>query len=322
MRTARVIAALSLLLICLPAAADTIRADRYDSQYLALGAQPQYESVGRIDLRAKNGSFIGSGTLIAPDWVLTAGHMLDRARSLSFTIEGTTYSADRWVANPGWRGSLSSGTDIGLMHLSSSVAGIAPAQRYTGGSELGATATFVGYGRTGTGVTGATIFDGQKRGAQNVLDAYYPTRKSVNNRILMADFDSPTNPSESRLGSASPLDLEGLIAPGDSGGGVFIDVGTQTFLAGVNSFGLAYDGKVDSDYGDLSGHTRVSSFNAWINSILGPAAFYGTMTGLSAGGGLGDASAMNGAVPEPASMTLLVLGGAVLAFRRKLRRTA
>lgn len=323
MKTMKLLAATSLLLsVSLSLTADVIRADRSDSQYLALGAQPQYESVGRLDITSRNGRFLGSGTLIASDWVLTAGHCLDKVKSLNFTVGGATYTADRWVANPGWKGNLNSGTDIGLLHLSQAVENVDPATLYAGSSELGTEGTFVGYGMTGTGITGATILDYQKRAAQNMLDSYLAGRKTVNTNVLLADFDNPKNSKDSKFGSSVPLDLEGLIAPGDSGGGLFIDVGGVTYLAGVHSFGAATDGKVDSDYGDYSGDTRVSAFNAWISSILGPAPI--SMNGTALTAGEGNTRAMNvfNAIPEPASLTLMALGGALMLLRRRSKMVA
>ena len=37
-------------------------------------------------------------------------------------------------------------------------------------------------------------------------------------------------------GETPPLPLEGCVAPGDSGGGVFITIDSQDYLAGVISF--------------------------------------------------------------------------------------
>jgi hypothetical protein len=286
------------------APAGTIRHDRSDSQYLALGAGADYLSVGRFQGSTGTSNYSASGTLIAPDWVLTAGHVVDAAQSLIFTLNGTRYSATNWVANPQWKGDLLAGYDIGLVHLSSPVTNVQPATRYTGTSEVGRVGTAVGYGMTGTGLTGTTIFDGQKRGEQNVID------KLQNSRLFLSDFDSPSKRTESKMGSNRPLDLEGLIGPGDSGGGVFINVGGKAYLAGVNSFAGAYDGKVDSDYGDISGHVRVSAFNSWIDSVIGMKPVVSAAAPQSA--------SIN-AVPEPATWLLLLLGSLTLLIVRRLR---
>jgi len=292
--------------------AGTIRHDRSDQLYLNLGAQPAYASVGQLKFSTPNGNYLGSGTLIASNWVLTAAHCVDTATTMQFNVGGGTYSGGRWFAYPQWNGNLAAGYDIGLIQLTAPVSAITPATRYRGQSEIGRTATFVGYGMTGTGLTGAIKYDGKKRGGQNVLDRFY-SGSNKTGRILMADFDNPLNKKDNRYGSATPLNLEYLIAPGDSGGGVFVDFGSGPVLVGVNSFGGAYDGKVDSDYGDVSGSTRVSAFNAWIDSFVG----YSTLAGKTSANGTDSLPAKLSAVPEPASMSLLVLG--VLAFLRRRR---
>ena len=60
-----------------------------------------------------------------------------------------------------------------------------------------------------------------------------------------------------------------MTAPGDSGGGMFIDVDGIDYLAGVTSFGLAFDGDLDADYGDMGGYIRTSHFVDWIESVTG-----------------------------------------------------
>lgn len=292
------------------ASAIVIRADRSDSQYLDLAKSSAYASVGRFDGATSAFGFIASGTLIAPDWVLTAGHVVDQATSLNFSIGGSTYAANQMVANPSWNGDLLAGYDIALVHLSKSVPGITPAKRYTGNMERGVTTTMVGYGMTGNGLTGSTGLDGNKRAAQNVIDQYQ------NSRLMLADFDNPKNRSDSSMGSSTALTLEGMIAPGDSGGGMFITSGKNTYLAGVTSFAGAFDGQVNSDYGDLGGFTRVSAFNAWIDSVM--SSYTAAMSSTVAQNATGSVMATMSPVPEPSSLVLLLSGAlALFAWRRR-----
>jgi len=305
------------------ASAIVLRDDRADNQYLNLGAAPAYSSVGQV---VTDGWF-GSGTLIAPNWVLTAAHVVDNASNLRFSLNGTTYTAAQSIVHPNWNGDLSKGYDIGLIRLVEDVAastGIAPAERYTGKSEVGAVGTAVGYGKTGTGETGATTFDGQKRAMNNAIDTFFRT-PGKEPRLFGSDFDSPTRPLESTLGSSLPLDLEGMIAPGDSGGGLFLNINGKDFLAGINSFGSAMDGLMDSDYGDVAGYVRVSAFNAWIDSLLGSDGDGGS------GGGKGnrphgvDAAGFYAAggmetIPEPSTLAMALsglVGLGLLVWRRR-----
>jgi Trypsin len=318
--------ALICVIVCASSTyAGVVRDDRSDSLYQSLGASPSYASVGQFLGSTSASGFAASGTLIAPNWVLTAAHVVDQATSLTFNIGGSSYTASQWAYHSNWTGDLAAGYDIALVKLSTSPAGITPALRYTGSDELGRIGTSVGYGKTGTGLTGAITFDGLKRAGENVIDRFY---SGGNKRIFLSDFDNPTNLSDSFSGSSIPLNLEYLIAPGDSGGGVFADFGSGPQLTGVHSFGMARDGVINFDYGDISGHTRVSLFNSWID----------TMIGSGGGGGGGGGKGGKGrrftgnefgfdavwavAVPEPTALYLILLGtcGLVFSRLRPLRR--
>ncbi len=236
------------------ARASTIRHDRSDSLYLNLAAQ--YPASGLV---RKSGT-LGSGTLIAPDWVLTAKHVsAPLGEWQTFTINGHTYSADT--------SSYHRHPDVGdvymdyaLFQLTQSVPGIEPAWLYhpSFGSLLGREGTLVGYGRTGTGLTGDIEPSGTKRACQNMIDVY--VREPYTFR---SDFDNPLNPGDSSMGSSVPLDLEGSVAPGDSGGGVYVDINGRSFVAGVTASYWWRDGTGDADYGDGGGFMNVGSIFDW-----------------------------------------------------------
>jgi hypothetical protein len=266
----------------------TIRDDQPDSSYLALATNVEYASVGTI---VNDWDYHGSAILITPDWVLTAAHNLILASSATFTINGTAYTSSQLYINPGWVNSNPfGGNDFGLVHLSTPVNSVTPAMLYTGSSETGMVGTFVGFGYTGTGTNGWKTLDNQKRAFQDIIDGNFGNPAL----LLGADFDNPHNPADNGFGDPTPLTLEGCVAPGDSGGGVFITVGSQTYLEGVISLVAAADGNANSDYGDASGFGRVSAFNPWIMSTI----------------------------PEPSVSLLLVAGaglGILLGRRRRHR---
>jgi hypothetical protein len=275
------------------------RDDVADSQYTNLANQPQFAAVGKV-LVGSTGA--GSGTVIANGWwVLTAAHVVAGASvsSISFQIGASTYTAQNVFIHPSYSFPTA---DIALIELNAPVAGVTPAQIYTGTNEIGKQGHSVGYGSTGTGITGyISNTYGTKRAMRNIIDLIiFPNGTiSPNGTILLSDFDSPGD-ANNGLGSGSsptPLDLEGIVAPGDSGGPVFIEEGGIWYIAGVHSFisdpgPPAGNGQNDARYGDIMGSTRVSSYAGWINSV----------------------------VPEPASMTALAIGLIGLLARRRRSR--
>ncbi|MEI8375306.1 MAG: trypsin-like serine protease [Planctomycetota bacterium] len=311
------IAVVLLLLVgsgAVPVQAIVVRDTQNDSLYRTLGSSVPYESVGQFMGTTTKSGFMASGTLVSPEWVLTAAHVVDNAKTISFSIGGQTYQVDRKIVYPGWNGNLWSGYDIGLVHLAKPVDNIKPAQLYTGTSELNQADTVVGFGKTGTGNSGDTKSDGLKRGAQNVIS------QIEHKRLLVADFDNPLPVGAVPLGYSRALPLEGLIAPGDSGGGLFITTSTGTYLAGVNSFVGSDFGRPRSVYGNFSGHTRVSAFSDWIEALVrgeDPVPIDASEENSTSPSTTSPRLAAYPA-PEPGSLTLLAAAAMMLGISRYL----
>ena len=251
-----------------PAAAGTIRHDRPDSSYTSLAAS--YPSVGSLTWD----TYICSATLIEENWILSAGHCLDAvglsASDWTFDLTasgGGVHLGTERVVNPGWTGDTKTGTDIALLKLATSETTVAPATINTSTAEVGKTATHVGYGVSGDGQSGITSPAGTKRAGQNVIDVDGSSVAEYSSDILFEDFDSGLA-GDNWSGTATQLDLEYLIAGGDSGGAIFMDFGAGEVVAGVHSFIASVDGNLDADYGDIAGSIRVSSYSGWISSSV------------------------------------------------------
>ncbi len=264
-------AAVAVGVVVPQASAGTRRHDKLDSDFVNLAKQWPYQTVGLLEF----GGALASGVLVSRQWVVTAAHCVDtHPAGMTFNLNGTLYEAETWFPHPNWTGDVAAGWDIGLVKLKTAVPStIEPVRRYRGQSELGKEGTTVGFGRTGTGMTGDTQDAGTKRAGRNIIDVL-GTAQGYSDRILMADFDRPGYPQESSWGSTAPVAMEYSPARGDSGGGLFIQDGGYWQVCGLTSFGEAgpanapHDDGPNAAYGDLMGWTRVSSFNDWIDSFI------------------------------------------------------
>jgi autotransporter-associated beta strand protein len=143
------------------------------------------------------------------------------------------------------------------------------------GSELNQTATIIGCGTVGTGLTGASYSNwGNRQGIQNTIDAFGGQLTSNGHNIatitngqssdlMFTDFDQPGNPAASIMGGGTPLPLEGCSTAGDSGGGLFLTENGNTYLAGVTDLVGALNtnplsNASDGHYGDYNTYTRVA----------------------------------------------------------------
>src|SRR4029079_7789736 len=114
-----------------------------------------------------------------------------------------------------------------------------PASRFTSSDELGRVGTSVGFGVFATGTMKANPLEltSLKRAGTNMIDAQGNSAYAgAGDNIIAADFDDPGNADNlNSYGSVDPLNLEYCVTSGDSGGGVFVDVGSRSFIAAVHS---------------------------------------------------------------------------------------
>ncbi|MCM2254748.1 MAG: S1 family peptidase [Vicinamibacteria bacterium] len=238
----RVFLASGLLVLAIPAPAVLVRHDRDDAAYRALAERLPF--AGAFDKA-------GGGTLVGPRLVLTAAHVAQAVerRGLGFELAGVRHVVAAVERHPEWRDAgPGSPHDLALVRLAEPAAAT-PAEVCATPSTEGDAVLLAGRGDTGTGLTGPRPSDGAVRAAQN-----HVLRRDGGFVVLR--FDGPP-------GGAA---LEGLGAPGDSGGGLFRDA-AQPCLLGVSAWGDG-DGNGPGRYGALDGYTDLVADAAWLRAAM------------------------------------------------------
>jgi len=237
---------LPLLMISQSSSAIVMRHDKSSEAYQV--AYEQYPSVINLDFLM--------GTLIAPQWIVTAAHgtpLMPGGQQL--TINGEQYRVENIVVHPDYAPEspkFQQDHDIALLKLDKPVKGVRPAGLYSKNDEVTNNVWFVGEGLVGNGRDGLT---GEPEGlnhAQNLVD-------KTDEKWLYFDFDAP---------GQDALSLEGVSGPGDSGGPAFIKNSSGLLLAGVSSNQLDNDDGEVNVYGVIERYTRVSTHISWITNTM------------------------------------------------------
>jgi hypothetical protein len=230
--------------------------------------------------------------------VLTAAHCLTDTFGSLNAISGDitfplptgneeTIQLTRYSVHPDWAGDLRAGGDLAVVGLQRSAS--SRIQRYNiyfQQNELGHVVELVGFGITGSGATGDAFYDGRRRGGLNRLDGTFVntldrfTGWTAGSNTFLIDFDDGSAAHDALMSfglSDRGLGLyEVFPAPGDSGAPAFLD----GRIVAISSFGTRFvrsDGTtpdIDSDlnrsFGELSGLTRLSGYEAWLIATVVP----------------------------------------------------
>ncbi|MEO0587459.1 MAG: PEP-CTERM sorting domain-containing protein, partial [Planctomycetota bacterium] len=253
-------------------------------------------------------------SVTAPSGVIDVSDLVDS--TIRFELPGGdmtyTFRADDVTVHPLFNGTLQDGWDVAIIDLGEVVDPSVPRYDiYTGPTQdllnisdpqNDLAHIRFGYGRTGTGATGAVTASGQKRFGLNVYD------RSFSSARLVLDFDNGTaaNDYHTQLlpGKFAHLGLgadEAVSAPGDSGGPSFIPdplspgdyliAGVSSYSTRSSSVGSDIDGIINSTFGELAIDANVSELSTFIIDN----------------------------VPEPATVALMAVGLFAIVGRRGVR---
>jgi TonB family protein len=204
--------------------------------------QAQYPSV--IDL-----NFL-TGTLITPQWILTAAHgTLYMPGNQEVIINKQKYYVEFIIEHPKYnKDNLNH--DMALLKLNRPVLDVVPTDIYTLADEKNQHVWFVGRGDIGNGKIGVT-------GASEVLNHAENMVENADGLWITFDFDSA---------KTNALGLEGISGPVDSGGPAFIETPAGLKVGGVSSH-QRDNNNGEGLYGVQEYYTRTSAHKKWIENI-------------------------------------------------------
>ncbi len=316
--------------------------------YAATAAR--YSGVVSLIMETAAGNFICSGSLLGDrQSIVTAAHCVSGGAGTATPIKTTAYfyggsdqdvvpsnsplatavDVSAYIVNAGYTGQVVDENDIAVLRLADLAPAFATSYGLFTDDLTGTDFNVSGFGRrsdTG-GSVGANLGTGRRRQGDNTFDyaigdAAFNGQflsafggNAAKSRIMLADFDNGSAAQDSgcritvALGAGNGFcDLgrgatEVMIAGGDSGGPSFVNGRIATVTSFISSFGMNFgdvDNVLNNSFGELGGFVPVSIHQAFIRRSM-----------------------VGGAVPEPATWAMMMLGvGAVGGSLRRRRRTS
>jgi hypothetical protein len=292
-----------------------------------------YSGVVSINIRYDGQSFICSGALVGKRQVISAGHCVDTDGNgnyvdlkkpgsdirVVFNSAGNVnalITASSFAVNKDYQGfnncpDGSTGCvndDVSVITLSQDAPDSAKIYKVaTNPLTEGTHIIMAGYGTSGDGTNGYYISPDFtiKRTGENYVDLFDGDDEGLtNNReVYYADFDGAGKDTFcDLLGACTPAlpnNRESGIGGGDSGGPSFVEMYGELVLVANNTFSGTFAGQTAGTFGTYFGGIVLGSYSDFLLSATD-----GNVT----------------FVPEPGSLALLGLGGAMLGGLRRRRK--